>query len=101
MLHASMDTGTARENLGPKKRLGHAQSVAAQADGLPLPPPRSTSAVLVPLRRYHARSEDHRERYQLYDASAHARRSAPRGYWKSLATLLDLRIELERAMARA
>jgi hypothetical protein len=77
-------------------------NAANEADGLAPTPRRSSSpAVAIALRRYQAQSQEHRERYQHFDASSLARRSAPAEFWQSAAELLSLRVELERAMATA
>jgi len=85
----------------PKKALSYAEKIANAADGLATPHRSTSKAVANAMRRYQARSKDHRERYQHFDASSLARRSAPAEFWQSAAELLSLRVELERAMATA
>jgi hypothetical protein len=74
---------------------------ADEADGRATPRRSSSPAVAEAIRRYHAHSAPHRERYQYLEGSALARRAAPPKYWASLDELMFRRAKLERAMAKA
>ena len=113
------------------RALRRAEAAAYTADHVPVPYHPTSRAVGDAIRSYEAHSQEHRKRYgsyegpaattvffgavdggedpeppggrrdELYLVGGDPRSSAPPEFWESVADLLDRRIDLERAMAKA